>query len=302
MKKILVVFLCVGMLFSLTSCSYYEREKQEITLMFDSFDKSENNIFLTCFELVVNETHYNLDDITYNDQKCNIVFLEKNGFYSYTYSQDSLSVEFLYTLYGSFETTSLGVEILPSKIINAFFGNNRFWFRMDDPDTDEFQQMYYSWCVSTKQVDIIDSDSISQDYEYSTDSNRSTKYSFSYTSKLFGDYLEITDIESGITKKIDSSVLNTFEEGKKIKKAKSGTRFNIQHAFEDNGTIYLASFLPYWRISSSSACASPPTFFMFRAAIVLKHLVLSALVTFWGYSPPTRIACVQRAILFHVFQ
>ena len=242
MKKILVVFLCVGMLFSLTSCSYYEREKQEITLMFDSFDKSENNIFLTCFELVVNETHYNLDDITYNDQKCNIVFLDENGFYSYTYNQDSLSVEFLYTLYESFETTSLGVEILPSKIINAFFGNNRFWFRMDDPDTDEFQQMYYSWCVSTKQVDIIDSDSISQDYEYSKDSNRSTKYSFSYTSKLFEDYLEITDIESGITKKIDSSVLNTFEEGKKIKKAKSGTRFNIQQAFEDNGTIYLASF------------------------------------------------------------
>ena len=82
MKKILVVFLCVGMLFSLTSCSYYEREKQEITLMFDSFDKSENNIFLTCFELVVNETHYNLDDITYNDQKCNIVFLEKNGLWA----------------------------------------------------------------------------------------------------------------------------------------------------------------------------------------------------------------------------
>ena len=254
MKKILVVFLCVGMLFSLTSCSYYEREKQEITLMFDSFDKSENNIFLTRFELVVNETHYNLDDITYNDQKCNIVFLEKNGFYSYTYSQDSLSVEFLYTLYGSFETTSLGVEILPSKIINAFFGNNRFWFRMDDPDTDEFQQMYYSWCVSTKQVDIIDSDSISQDYEYSTDSNRSTKYSFSYTSKLFGDYLEITDIESGITKKIDSSVLNTFEEGKKIKKAKSGTIFNIQHAFEDNGTIYLASFFGVYPLAEPCYC------------------------------------------------
>lgn len=248
------MFLCVGMLFSLTSCSYYEREKQEITLMFDSFDKSENNIFLTCFELVVNETHYNLDDITYNDQKCNIVFLEKNGFYSYTYSQDSLSVEFLYTLYGSFETTSLGVEILPSKIINAFFGNNRFWFRMDDPDTDEFQQMYYSWCVSTKQVDILDSDSISQNYEYSTDSNRSTKYSFSYTSKLFGDYLEITDVESGITKKIDSSVLNTFEEGKKIKKAKSGTIFNIQHAFEDNGTIYLASFFGVYPLAEPCYC------------------------------------------------
>jgi hypothetical protein len=35
--------------------------------------------------------------------------------------------------------------------------------------------------------------------------------------------------------------LDTFEEGKKIQKAKSSTAFNISHAFEDNGTIYLAS-------------------------------------------------------------
>lgn len=241
MKKIFLIVFCVVMVFSLTSCDYSENTEQEIALMFDSFDKSENIILLTQDELVVNGTHYDLDDIKYNEQLCNVVFLEENGFYSYVYNQDDLSVEFLYTLYESFETTVLGAEILPSKIINSFFGEDCFWFRMDDPDTDEFQQMYYSWCINTKQVNIVDSDMISDDYEYSVDSNRSTRYSFAYTSEVFGDYLEITDNESGITKKIDSSVLDTFEEGKKIQKAKSSTAFNISHAFEDNGTIYLAS-------------------------------------------------------------
>lgn len=238
MKKILVTILCFALLLSLTACG---NQQQDIALMFESFDNSENIILLTAFELVVNGKHYDLDNIKYNDQRCNIVLLDENGFYSYTYNQDTLSVEFLYTLYETFDATSLGTEILPSEIINAFWGDNCFWFRMDDPDTEEFKQQYYSWCVDTKQINIVVSDSISDDYEYAIDSNRSTRYSFTYTSKLFGNYLEITDNESGITKKVDRFVLNTFVEGKKIKKANSSTAFNIAHAFEKDGYIYLAS-------------------------------------------------------------
>ena len=209
--------------------------------MFDSFNKSENIILLTHCEFVLNGKHYNLEDITYNDQMCNIVFLDENGFYSYTYTPDNHSVEFLYTLYETFEVTSLGIENLPSKIIHAFWGDNSFWFRMDDPSTDEFKQICYSWNIDTKEVTIVDSDSISHNYEYSKDLNRSEKYSFDYESKFFGNRLKITDNESGITKKINRSVLKTFEEGKKIKKTKKATSFNIHHAFEDNGTIYLAT-------------------------------------------------------------
>ena len=241
MKKILISVICIALVFSLSSCGNNKRQKQEIASMFDSFDRSENIILLTCFELVVNGTHYNLSDIKYNERQCNIVFLEENGFYSYVHNQDDLSVEFLYTPYETFEPTSLGAETLPSKIINAFWGDNCFWFRMDNPNTDEFQQMYYSWSIDTKQVNIVDSDSISDNYEYSKDSNRSTRYSFTYASKALGNYLEIKDNESGITKKVDSSILNTFEEGKKIKKSNSSTGFNISHAFEDDGTIYFVS-------------------------------------------------------------
>ena len=238
MKKILVTILCFALLLSSTACG---NQNQDIALMFESFDNSENIILLTAFELVVNGTHYDLNNIKYNDQQCNVVLLDENGFYSYIYNQDNLSVEFLYTLYKTFETTSLDTEILPSKIINAFWGNGCFWFRMDNPNTDEFQQMYYSWCIDTKQVNIIDGDSISDDYEYAKDSNRSTRYSFTYTSKVIGNYLKITDNENGITKKVDRSILNTFEEGKKIKKANSSTVFNIAHAFEKDESIYFVS-------------------------------------------------------------
>ena len=94
MKKILNSVVCIVLVFSLSSCGNNESQKQEIASMFDSFDKSENNILLTCFELVVNGTHYNLGDIKYNERQCNIVFLEENGFYSYIHNQDNLSVEF----------------------------------------------------------------------------------------------------------------------------------------------------------------------------------------------------------------
>lgn len=235
MKRILAILLLICT-FCLSGCNI----KQDVDLMFDSFEKSANIVLLTRFELVVNTSHYDLDEIKYNGKQCNIVFLEESGFYSYTYDQEDLSVDILYTSYDNFETICYGTEILPSRIINAFFADNRFWFRMDDPDTDEFQQTYYSWSVDTKQKDIVDS--VSDDYEYSEDNNRSERYSFAYTSKLFGDCLEITDNETGITKRIDSSVLNTFEEGKQIKKARSSTAFGIQQVFEDNGNIYFASF------------------------------------------------------------
>ena len=241
MKKILITVICIALLLSLTSCGNNEERTQAVTAMFDCFDKSEDIILLTCFELVVNGRHYDLSDIKYSGQRCNIVFLEENGFYSYIYDPARLSVEFLYSRYDTFETTSLGTTTLPAEIINAFWQDQCFYFRIDDPSTDEFQQMYYSWCIDTKQVTIVDHDSISHDSEYSVDNNRSTKYSFAFISTLFNDYLAITDTESGITKTVDPSILSTFDEGNKISHADRYTAFNIQHAFDHNGTIYFTS-------------------------------------------------------------
>jgi hypothetical protein len=154
MKKLLSFILCIAIIFSLTSCDYSEKKKQAALSTFESFEKSENFILLTCFELVIHGTRYDLDDIKYNGQKCNIVFLEEDGFYSYIYDQDTLSVEFLFTLYENFETTPLGTETVPSKIISASFADNRFLFWMDDTRTDEPKKMYYSWCIDTEQTEF----------------------------------------------------------------------------------------------------------------------------------------------------
>ena len=255
MKKKFVMILCTAVVLAAVFGACQKQGRQAVVSMLDSYEQSEDIILLTCFELVVDGIHYDLDDIRYNGQPCSIVFLEEDGFYSYVEdARDRLSVEFLYTSYETFETTSLGAAMLPSKIIHAFWGDDCFWFRMDDPNVDTFQQMYYSWNVQTKQEETVAHDSISEDYPYSIDRNRSERYSFAYTSKAMGSYLEITDKESGVTKKIDRSILKTFEEGKKIRKGNLSTGFHILNAFEDNGTIYLASFFVDNLLSGSCYC------------------------------------------------
>jgi hypothetical protein len=97
--------------------------------------------------------------------------------------------------------------------------------------------MYYSWCVDTKEADYLEPFR----YVNSMDGYRSEKYTFTYESNFFGGYLDVTDNETGVTKRIDKSILKTFDEGKKIRKTESSTVFNITQVFEDNGTIYISS-------------------------------------------------------------
>ncbi len=188
------------------------------------------------------DTSYDLSEIKYNDKQCNIVFLEQTGFYSYIYNRERSSVEFLFTYYDGFETRLLGEENLPSEIINSFFGDNCFWFRMHNPETDGFNQIYYSWNVDTHKIEIADSDDIARDYEYSIDNNRSKDYSFSHKSNFTDDILEITDNKTGVVKRIDKSVLNTFDEGRKILAIAPEYPFNISRVFERDGDVYFITF------------------------------------------------------------
>ena len=242
MKKLLAAFLCCIMVISLSSCGYSEAKQNEIISMFDSFDKSQNCVILTEKLLVVRDTQYNLSEIQYNDKRCNIVLLEEDGFYAYTFDREELSVEFLFTYYESFESVLLGTETVPSNVINGFFADNCFWFRMNDPKTDEFNQIYYAWNVDTHQITIVDTDDLPQDFEYAKDNNRSKEYSFSYNSKVWNRSIDVTDNNTKITKTIDKSVLNTFEEGQKISRMRHMKLFDVAHVFERDGDVYFASF------------------------------------------------------------
>ena len=244
MKKLFSIFGIILLMFTMASCSLSEKDIKEIDDMFKSFEHNSNYVLLTCFELVICDEHYNRSEIKYNEKVSNIVFLEQDGYYSYTYDEDSLYVEFLYTTYKNFETILLGTTNVPEKIINAFWDNNVYCFRMDDPETEEFKQIYYCWDIKDKKTYILDTN---DEVEYSEDNNRNHDYLLKHNSKIFNDTFEITNKETNVKKIIDISILDSFDEGKKIKKANK--KFNVtfdpsQVYIIENDFYFVIGFCP----------------------------------------------------------
>ena len=64
MKKRIVMVLCAALLLAVF-CACQQQAKQEVVSMLDSYEQAEDMVLLTCFELVVNGIHYDLDDIQY---------------------------------------------------------------------------------------------------------------------------------------------------------------------------------------------------------------------------------------------
>ncbi|MBE6529271.1 MAG: hypothetical protein E7680_01545 [Ruminococcaceae bacterium] len=253
MRKLCCILLCIAMLFSMTSCFLFnEAKKNEAIALFESFPKSQNFILLTCKQLVVNDVHYDLSDIQYHGQRCNIVFLEEDGFYSYLYDWETLSVEFLFTRYENFETVSFGEDTLPAAIPGGsgegYFKDRCFCFILRDPEADHFKRICYSWNIDTAQKEIIDVDSLSYDYKLRCDNFRSENYSFLKNTETISSlwnpnpYIDVTNKKTGVTKRFDKNTLYGFDEGMRIKKIQKGTAPNIKDTvFEKNGDIYFAS-------------------------------------------------------------
>lgn len=227
-------------MFLMSACHSSEKKLQEIQDMFNSFNHSSDYVLLTHFELVVSDKHYIRSDIKYNDKVQNIVFLEQEGYYSYTYDEDIFYVELLFTTYENFETKLLGTLNIPETIINAFWFNNSFCFRMDDPEVKEFKQIYYCWNIMDKESYYLDT---INEIEYSIDNNRNGDYSLKRNSKVFNDTLEITNKKTSIKKVIDISILDSFDEGKKIKSAhrKFSYTFNPLQVYIIENDFYFVS-------------------------------------------------------------
>ena len=243
MRFVICFLLIVAIMLSCVSCSFPfsvgQTTPEDVETMFNSFNKSEDYVLLTHFELVIKGEHYDRSETKYNGKETNILFLEEDGFYSYTCSAEDLLVEFLYTTYDSFETIELGEATLPKKIINSFYGDNCFWFRIDDPSTDKFKQIYYCWNVVDKTAKIVDD--VDSSYEYSLDNNRTKDYTFIYHSGVFNNTLDIIDNDTGVNKKITKSILRTFEEGKQISRLNSSIVFAPGQLYVIGDDIYFTA-------------------------------------------------------------
>lgn len=241
MRFVICFLLIVAIMLSCVSCSFPfsvgQTTPEDVETMFNSFNKSEDYVLLTHFELVIKGEHYDRSEIKYNGKETNILFLEEDGFYSYTYSAEDLLVEFLYTTYDSFETTELYETELPSKMLDGcHYVDNCFWLRLDDPSTDKFKQIYYCWNVVDKTEKIVDEFPFS---ELSVDNNRSSGYTVDYKSRPDEtSTLVIVQNDTGVKKEIDKSILSTFEEGRQIEELKSSTYFRGEQVYIIDDDIY----------------------------------------------------------------
>lgn len=223
----------------LTSCGFYtENERQEIIEMFNSFGHTDKYIVQTTYQLYIGETIIDVKDITYNGQQCETIILEEEGFYAYACNEEQTELNLLYISYEDMQIELLDEFAIPSRVINAFFSNNSFYFRI----AERYNQKYIIYNMITKEITDVDTDDVDVD-EWAIDNNRSTKYKLTYKDSAFGsDSVVVTNKASGVKKKITKSLLNTFEEGKLIEKKRKIDPFDISSVFVENDDFYIIGY------------------------------------------------------------
>ena len=239
-----MVFTLLFCFLPLASCINSERKIQKVKDTFDSFENSDEYILITRDEIHVGKRIVNISDVQYDGNPCHIVFTKGNGAYAYSFAQDAkLSVNIVYV---DFET--LGVRLLsnievPSKIIAAEHFHNALYFRMDDPEVDEFKQIYFVYDLETMKTQTVDADALSFDIETSGDHNRSQVFSIEVESGAFNTQLRVTRKDTGESKVIDNALIDTCAEGKTIVKlGKNGLGTGCSTAYEKDGDIYVLYF------------------------------------------------------------
>jgi len=239
MKRVCKLLIMIVSVLILFSCNYSDRYLHEIDEMFKSFEYNDNYVLLTHFELVIKEERYKRKEIKYNGKLSNILFLEQDGFYSYTYDEESFFVEFLFTTYENFEVNKIGSLSLPSKLLSCTWGNYSYWLRIDDPLVEEYSPIYYCWNINSKKMTIEEKSHIDEEYKYDADNFRNNNFLFESKSNIFSSTLDIIDKKSNVKKTINKSILNKFEEGQKIKSHTSSTSFNPGKVYVDDRDFYI---------------------------------------------------------------
>ena len=241
MKKHFCLKLLISVTLSLilSSCGFYtENERQEIIEMFNSFGYTDKYIVRTTFQLHVGETIVDIEDITYNGQQCEPIFLEEEGFYAYSCNEEETELNLLHIYYEDMKIELLDEFAIPSRIVNTAYLNDSFYFRI----AERYNQKYIIYNMITKEITNVDTDDVDV-YEGSIDNNRSTKYKLTYKDSAFGsDSVVVENKATGIKKKITKSLLNTFEEGKMIEKKRRIDPFDISKIFVEEDDFYIIGY------------------------------------------------------------
>lgn len=246
-SKGIIIILLLSLSF-FCSCGSSDKKSQELKEAFAPFESSDQYVFISERKLYVGNRITNLSDITYEGNQCHMIYPAESGMYAYSAESNSdLSIDLVYVAYDTLEATLIKSLFLPEEIITVNLINEIFYFRMDDPETDEFKQIYFLYDMKNDQTSTIDAgdyvefvEQSDRDYEHYYNFERfslTTIGSSSVFNNRFDKKLYITDNRTGRTKLLEESLLDTCEEGKMLRSF--DTFFDCSCAYEKDGYVYL---------------------------------------------------------------
>ncbi len=208
---LIIVLICI----SLISCTN-DKEQQEIINAFNGFEYNYNYILQTPDEFHLGKLVIPNSELKYNGYWCKFLTSTDTCAYGYATNEDR-TVAYIVSLDYKSLDISLCVEVaLPSDLIYASFYNNSFYFRTNDPSTEEFKQMFTLYDMTTQKISQSNTDNIDLiehreifkcgDYEFSC-----PDFPLSGSLKM-----EIKNTKTNTIKKFSTKVLKNCEEGKII--------------------------------------------------------------------------------------
>ena len=246
-KYIISFVLLIVLIFNFSSCGYSDKETQELKEALAPYDRSNPYIFITDNDHIYTESGFvNLDDITYEGEKCHLIRPDAYGMYAYSAEDNlDLTINIIYIEYHTWEITLVKSLSLPERLYDISLIKGIFYIRMDDPETDEQKQIYFLYDMNNDQTSTVDT----KDYyayvkmadgysEHFYNFERYTLSAITTGATIFSpNKYYIKDNQTGMIKELDESLLDTCEEGKIIR---SSDPFLSMHcAYEKDGYVYL---------------------------------------------------------------
>lgn len=246
-KYIISFVLLIVLIFNFSSCVYSDKETQELKEALAPYDRSNPYIFITDNDHIYTESGFvNLDDITYEGEKCHLIRPDAYGMYAYSAEDNlDLTINIIYIEYHTWEITLVKSLLLPKSLDDISLIKGIFYIRMDDPETDELKQIYFLYDMNNDQTSTVDTKDYSA-YIKMADGYNEHFYNFErYTlsaittgATIFSpNKYYITDNQTGMIKELDESLLDTCEEGKIIRSY--DTFLSMNCAYEKDGYVYL---------------------------------------------------------------
>ena len=239
-KRIIIISMLLAILGTFSGCINSEHTKQEIINTFNSFENSQDYVFVTFApnRLHVRNNVIDLDDLTYDGAPCHYISTTTTCAYFYAYPFESEStVDLLSLSYQELELSLVATVEAENKIIGADYYNGEVYFtEYNDGATPSKSYLIYN--VEANQTRTAEYESVSENV---FDNFQSERYTVKRSAPAFPDCkLLVKSNATGEEKTVGRSLLKTCEQGKAIIGLGDvyATAGPVDY-YENNGEIYI---------------------------------------------------------------